>query len=698
MRRGGSGGHSGVAATEGPFRELTRRPRFGCHQNVSDRFESTSVCSVRIRSSNMRPSTIRVRASADEGNFLVPTNSSPVDIATLGTSAPAWDRRVVDDLIGVLTRLRTDVVRLEDKFRDRLSAVHPAHAAGAVNLVHYIGLRQHDLRELQEQLAWVGLSSLGRAESHVLANVDKVLGLLHTLAGQEWTPRSSDEPAGFRTGARLLDEHAEGLLGPSPAGRRTRIMVTLPSEVGHDYALTRALLAAGMNCARINCAHDDEGVWAAMVANVSRARRDVGRQCKVLMDLAGPKLRTGELEGGPAVLKWRPQRDSLGRVTTPARIFLSPAGTSFCSPSADACLQVDALWLADLSTDDVIEFIDARGARRTLKVCGAEAGGFWGEATHTAYVTPDTEMRVAHTRSGKPGPETHAAGIPPTGQPLLLHRGDTLILTSEGILGRPARRDTGGRVVEPASIPCTLPEIFAQLQAGERVWLDDGRIGGVIRHVTRGQVHVQITIARDEGERLSTDKGVNFPDSVLDLPAYTDKDVRDLEFIAGHADLIGLSFVQNPTDVEWLQEQLRKRGAEPGIVLKIETRAAFEKLPDILLAAMRSPRVGVMIARGDLGVELGFERLAEVQEEILWLAEAAHLPVIWATQVLESLAKRGQPSRAEVTDAAMGARAECVMLNKGPHIVEAITSLADILLRMEAHQHKKRSMLRKLHW
>ena len=135
-----------------------------------------------------------------------------------------------------------------------------------------------------------------------------------------------------------------------------------------------------------------------------------------------------------------------------------------------------------------------------------------------------------------------------------------------------------------------------------------------------------------------------------------------------------------------------------GIVLKIENRTAFEHLPDLLLAGMRSPRLGVMIARGDLAVEMGWERLAEVQEEILWLAEAAHVPVIWATQVLETLAKRGLPSRAEITDAAMGERAECVMLNKGPHILEAIEALDDILSRMQAHQHKKRAMLRQLHW
>jgi pyruvate kinase len=134
----------------------------------------------------------------------------------------------------------------------------------------------------------------------------------------------------------------------------------------------------------------------------------------------------------------------------------------------------------------------------------------------------------------------------------------------------------------------------------------------------------------------------------------------------------------------------------PAIVVKIETRRGFSSLPQILLAALREPTCGVMIARGDLAVECGFERLAEVQEEILWLCEAAHVPVIWATQVLESLAETGLPSRAEITDAAMGNRAECVMLNKGPHMVETVRMLADILTRMAGHQAKKRALLRGL--
>ena len=117
----------------------------------------------------------------------------------------------------------------------------------------------------------------------------------------------------------------------------------------------------------------------------------------------------------------------------------------------------------------------------------------------------------------------------------------------------------------------------------------------------------------------------------------------------------------------------------------------------MLLEALKFPACGVMIARGDLAVECGFERMAEVQEEILWVCESAHVPVIWATQVLEGLTKRGHASRAEITDAAMSQAAECVMLNKGPHIIEAVTALDDILQRMQGHHSKKRSMLRQLH-
>jgi pyruvate kinase len=199
------------------------------------------------------------------------------------------------------------------------------------------------------------------------------------------------------------------------------------------------------------------------------------------------------------------------------------------------------------------------------------------------------------------------------------------------------------------------------------------------------------------GGRLGSEKGINLPDTELRLPALTDKDRADLTFVAHHADMVALSFVNSAEDVRELRSILEPLGsAQPAIVLKVETRRGFENLPAMLLEAMKSPRCAVMIARGDLAVECGFERMAEVQEEILWVCEAGRVPVIWATQVLETLAKEGMPSRAEVTDAAMAHRAECVMLNKGPYIIHAVRVLDDILRRMHGHQAKKRAMLREL--
>jgi pyruvate kinase len=275
-------------------------------------------------------------------------------------------------------------------------------------------------------------------------------------------------------------------------------------------------------------------------------------------------------------------------------------------------------------------------------------------------------------------------------------RGDLLHVTRTGV-GRPATEARGRKKASPAAVPCTLPEVIGQVRRGERIWFDDGRIGGVVRRATRERLEVEITHARDGGEALVGDKGINLPDSAIELPALTEKDIADLTVVARHGDIVGLSFAQRAADVETLLECLYGLGAAHlGLILKIETRKGFENLPELAFAAMASRAAGIMIARGDLAVECGYERLAEVQEEILWLAEAAHVPVVWATQVLESLAKTGRPSRAEITDAAMGERAECVMLNKGPHVLDAIRMLDDILRRMQAHQSKKRPLMRAL--
>ncbi|MGA9382635.1 MAG: pyruvate kinase, partial [Phormidium sp.] len=210
-----------------------------------------------------------------------------------------------------------------------------------------------------------------------------------------------------------------------------------------------------------------------------------------------------------------------------------------------------------------------------------------------------------------------------------------------------------------------------------------------------------VTHTRTKGEKLRPEKGLNFPETVIQLCPLTEKDFRDLDFVALHADIIGYSFVQTAADVALLQTEIQKRlentPKKIAIVAKIETKEAIRNLPEIIVQAAGKQPLGVMIARGDLAVEIGYQRLAEMQEEILWLCQSAHIPVIWATQVLENLAKTGIPSRAEMTDAAMGERAECVMLNKGPFINETVTILDDVLRRMEAHQLKKSPQLRALH-
>ena len=162
--------------------------------------------------------------------------------------------------------------RLEPRLRD----IDPEFRLSATNLAHYLAMRIMDLRHLQDRLAWMGVSSLGRAETHVLANVDKVLGILHRLTGLPWEPLSRDEPAGFNRGSALLAKHAETLFGAAPPDRGVRIMVTLPSEAAHDDALVEGLVSAGLDIARINCAHDSrQGGNGNPRAQSTCARRQV---------------------------------------------------------------------------------------------------------------------------------------------------------------------------------------------------------------------------------------------------------------------------------------------------------------------------------------------------------------------------------------------------------------------------------------
>ena len=244
------------------------------------------------------------------------------------------------------------------------------------------------------------------------------------------------------------------------------------------------------------------------------------------------------------------------------------------------------------------------------------------------------------------------------------------------------------------TIVCTIDGIAAQLNVGETVLFDDGLIETKVDSIENDLVRLQVLRIASKKPEIKTKKGINFPDSSLSLPAFTKFDRECLPFILKNADIIGFSFVRNAADIDQLKKEMN--GATKAIVLKIETPEAVLNLPQLLFRSMEEEHMGVMIARGDLAVEIGFERMSEIQEEILWLCEAAHTPVIWATQVLETLNKSGVATRSEVTDAAHGVMAECVMLNKGTHVIRTLETLKEILQRSGEHRIKKRYTFRPL--
>ncbi len=603
----------------------------------------------------------------------------------------------LDQLLVDLEALRADVVastRSCDPLTD------PANISGATNLDHYLALRSSDLRPLQTVLSSFGLSSLGRSESRVLSTLDAVLRAVRALSAVHDrkqvavdTPLAVSELAASEPaasvqserdaewdgeGTELLELNTAALLGPRPSTRRTRIMVTMPTEAADTPAFVASLVDRGMDVARINCAHDDAETWMSIARHVREAAFRSDRVVRVLVDLAGPKLRTGPIASLPPVVRARPVRNSLGRVVAAGRVTLVPSGGAV----GEDCVPLDRSFLARLNVDDLIELHDAREAHRHLVVESTSGSEVHALVMQTTYFTNGVELRVGKHQVG------NVEGLPPQPGFVTLHVGDVITLGNE---------EEPTSLEGPVHLGCTLPEAIGALAPGHWVFFDDGKFAAEVLHVGGPRATLRITDAPADGGRLRAEKGINLPDTVVPVSALTDKDVADLAELSSFADAVSMSFVRTADEVEALHQALDAIGGDHlGVVLKIETGDGFRNLPALLRVAMRRPATGVMIARGDLAVEAGYERLAELQEEILWLCEAAHLPVIWATQVLDTLARTGTPSRSEVTDAGASERAECVMLNKGPFILDAVSVLDDILRRMESHQDKKRPLLRQL--
>ena len=603
------------------------------------------------------------------------------------------DRDILSSLRAELAQLRAELLAAEPRSAAELSQIHSDYRPSALNLVQYLVTRQVDLRPLQLELGRHGLSSLGRIEGHVRDAFDQVIARLDDalFAGADLPAQESEPPApalGSVEGDRLLHRHTRDLFGQRPSNRHVYAMVTAPDAVEVDAAWVGRLLDAGMNVLRVNGAHEDAPQWQHIVQTARAAAAARNASLKVLVDLPGPKLRTVAPWPGPEIERWRPERDVLGRVTEPVRIILRPAWAAVPGTRARELRVPAELW-TELAVGNELVFRDARERKRRLKIVDRSEQQAVATLDRTAYVVPDTTVLVH--RGKKIRGEFRVSRV--AARPFRLNLAENARFHLRADLPDPrAEKET------LPVIGCSLREPLLALEPGARVLFDDGKLECVVESQEPNGVLLRVTHAPGGIFRLAAEKGINLPDTPFVGPTLSPDDERTLEFAIAAADIVGASFVRDPSDVSALYARLNELGAQHlGVILKIETVSAFAQLPAILLSAMTRYPVGVMIARGDLAVEAGFERLAELQEEILWLCEAAHLPVIWATQVLDTLARTGTATRAEVSDAAMSVRAECVMLNKGPYVADALTTLIAILERMEDHQYKKRSLYRRLH-
>ena len=555
----------------------------------------------------------------------------------------------------------TKINELENKYEHEISQVDPIYKKSALNLVHYLAFRNFDVAKLQDELRDVGLPSLSNIEAHVMRSLHSVEKIIDHLNGNPKVEKRKGIVS-VKKSKKLLNRNTKNLFGYKSKKRRTRIMVTLPNTAADEYRFVNRLIDIGMNSARINCAHDDTEVWEKMVENIRKSKKHLKKNCKIMMDLGGPKLRTGSMMPGAQVVHIKPERDELGRVTTPAKIWIAPPDVLPPDDSANAIIPVDEIWFKKIKRGNTITFKDSREKKCKITIEQKNKGGKWGLCSDSAFVTTGTEL-VLHKHKKEGSNKIKVGELLPLEQMIILHIGDKLLLTKEPTPGESAQYDEERNIIKHAHVSCTLPEVFLDVKPGEPIFFDDGKIEGVIEDVSEEQLLIKITYAKDSGGKLKTDKGINLPESELTVSGLTAKDKKDLEFVVGHADAVNFSFVNDENDVDQLHQELERHQANIGIILKIETQKGFKNLPRILLRAMQTYPIGVMIARGDLAIETGWKNFASIQKEILRICEAAHIPDVWATQVLENLAKKGVPTRAEITDAAMAQRAECVMLN-----------------------------------
>ena len=575
----------------------------------------------------------------------------------------------------MLDSLQLAIARHVRVHRHDLAAVDPEFRRDAHNLIAFITLGGKRERELRRLCDLHALAIPSAAPEQVPEAISRLRTSIREMTGGITKgPRVPRPPIRLTAG---IVKRTASLFGQRRRGCAAHIMVTLPDDAATNVATLRNLLRGGMSVARINCAQLNSACWKAMIRNVRKASRETGIACRILMDLSGPKLRTGEMVSGPCVIRIRPRRDALGNTVAAVPLLLVASGRKSHAGPVPA-IPVATRWLKDLRPGTKITLVDARGKKRSLLAGASQDAGRRATCRETAYLQTGTRLTYRDVRGRFRTAKVGA--LPPLEVRIQLRRGDLLRIHREPAAGEPARFDGIGKHQIAAHISCTLPQVFRRVRPGQKVVFDNGVIEGIVEKAGPAAFFVRITHTAGTSASLRADKGINLPQTDVAVRGLTPKDRNDLRFASRHADLVSLSFVRDPQDVLAVQGAIRRlRGKKPGVVIKIETAHAVEHLTRILLATMRYPRSGIMMARGDLAVEYGWERLAGLEQLMLDMCRAAGIPFAVATEILDSMARRGLPTRAEITDASVAADAQCILLSKGPHIVPAVRLLRRII-------------------
>ncbi|KAF0996342.1 pyruvate kinase [Geobacillus sp. TFV-3] len=552
----------------------------------------------------------------------------------------------------------------------------PSHEESRDQLLACLYMREHmpsDLLEAMEDAGW----RLEGQEDHLIDAIEQILAYLRTPI---------DGGCGLRKMTRkeakqLLHKRADAVFGSPSSVRPTRIMVTMDEAWVDEPGLIELLLLYGMDIARINCAYGSPETWEALVSIIRQAEKQLelqlrGRRCRIYMDLPGPKIRVARLAVDAGPMKLSVKKNQYGEPMEPligVISFSSPPPSPF-PRDVSFLWQLTAEDGAAVREGDELLFTDVRGKKRKLRVIEQIAPScFKVLLSRTAYVQKGMKLG----RGSDSFTLSSVLFIPmkafvTVGTPLYIYFDDAAFAAAQNGCG--------------VKITTTLAKAWRNVKAGDRLYLNDGQI--VARVVKVHERHVEAKVVADGGKRkaIKQGTGIHLPDSFphLTVPPLTNRDLEWIPFIAKWADIVGLSFVQTPYDLRKLYHLLAEQGAGSlPVIAKIETRTALHNFVRILLEGLKFPAFGVMIARGDLALEIGFEHLAAAQNDVLALCRAAHIPVIWATQVLEQMTKKGIPSRAEISDVSLGRKAQCIMLNKGRHIAEAVRLLSFLLEKQE---------------